>query len=129
MTKAEQARLTAWRLKVLQEAADVQNVARVCRRFGISRKSFYKWKRRRADHGDAGLCDRPRTPQRSPNATAGAVVSKILYLRQHYHVGPIGVVFEFGGQQPASFKSVLKQHGRRPYQAASSNFSLAGHLL
>jgi transposase-like protein len=47
MTKAEQVRLTAWRLRVLQQAADDGNVARVCRRFGISRKSFYKWKRRR----------------------------------------------------------------------------------
>jgi transposase InsO family protein len=82
MTKGEQARLTAWRLKVLQQAADDQNVARVCRRFGISRKSFYKWKRRHAEHGDAGLGDRPRTPNHSPRATAQNVVSKILYLRQ-----------------------------------------------
>jgi len=87
MTKGEQARLTAWRLKVLRQAADEGNVARTCRRFGISRKSFYKWKRRHTDHGDAGLCDRPRTPQRSPRATARAVVSKILYLRQQYHFG------------------------------------------
>lgn len=84
MTKGEQARLTAWRSRVLQQAAAEQNVARVCRRFGISRKSFYKWKQRQAAHGDAGLCDRPRTPQRSPRATAREVVSKILYLRQHY---------------------------------------------
>ena len=88
MTKGEQARLMAWRLRVLQQAADEENVSRVCRRFGLSRKSFYKWKRRRAEHGDAGLCDRPRTPQRSPRATASDVVSKILYLRQHYHFGP-----------------------------------------
>src|SRR5688500_11490882 len=88
MTKGEQARLTAWRWKVLQQAADELNVARVCRHFGISRKSFYKWRRRHADHGDAGLCDRPRTPRRSPGATPREVVSKILYLRQHYHFGP-----------------------------------------
>ena len=88
MTKGEQARLMAWRSKVLQQAAGEQNVARVCRHFGISRKSFYKWKRRHAEHGDAGLCDRPRTPQRSPRATDQGVVSKILYLRQHYHFGP-----------------------------------------
>lgn len=61
--------------------------SRVCRRFGISRKSLYKWKRRHAEHGDAGLADRPRTPQRSPRATAREVVAKILYLRQHYHFG------------------------------------------
>jgi transposase-like protein len=84
MTKAEQVRLTAWRLRVLRHAVDVGNVARVCRRFGISRKSFYKWKQRHAVHGDAGLCDRPRTPLVSPRATAREVVSKILYLRQHY---------------------------------------------
>ena len=87
MTKAEQRRLTAWRLRVLTQAADDGNVARVCRRFGISRKSFYKWKRRRAEHGDIGLCDRARTPHCSPRATAREVVSKILYLRQHYHFG------------------------------------------
>jgi transposase InsO family protein len=87
MTKAEQDRLTAWRLRVLRQAADEGNVARVCRRFGISRKSFYKWKRRHAEHGDAGLCDRARTPRCSPRATARDVISKILYLRQHYHFG------------------------------------------
>jgi transposase len=87
MTKAEQSRLTAWRLRMLRAAGEEGNVARVCRRFGISRKSFYKWKRRHAEHGDAGLGDRPRAPHRSPRATARDVVSKILYLRQHYHFG------------------------------------------
>jgi transposase InsO family protein len=88
MTKGEQTRLMAWRSRVLQQAAGEQNVARVCRHFGISRKSFYKWKRRHTEHGDAGLCDRPRAPKCSPRATAHEVVSKILYLRQHYHFGP-----------------------------------------
>lgn len=88
MTKDEQRRLTAWRWKVLKEAADVRNVARVCRRFGLSRKSFYKWKKRHLEHGDAGLCDRARTPLRSPRATPREVISKILYLRQQYHFGP-----------------------------------------
>jgi transposase len=63
-------------------------VARTCRHFGISRQAFYKWKRRFDAHGAAGLCDRPRRPQRSPRATDPAVVSKILYLRQTYHFGP-----------------------------------------
>jgi transposase InsO family protein len=87
MTKAEQVRLTAWRLRLLRRAGDDGHVARVCRHFGISRKSFYKWRKRHAEHGDAGLCDRPRTPQHSPRATAREVVSKILYVRQHYHFG------------------------------------------
>jgi transposase len=89
MTKAEQARVTAWRLKVLRWAQDEpRQVARTCRHFGISRTAFYRWKRRFDELGEAGLGDRPRTPHRSPRATSSAVVSKILYLRQQYHFGP-----------------------------------------
>jgi hypothetical protein len=42
MTEAEQTRVMAWRWRVLRQAGDTGNVARTCRRFGISRKSFYK---------------------------------------------------------------------------------------
>ena len=112
MTKGEQARLVAWRSRVLQHAAIEQNVARVCRRFGISRKSFYKWKGRHAELGDAGLCDRPRTPRRSPRATAAGVVSKILYLRQHYHFGP-GKIADY----------LRRFHGRARLQRSSCGSS------
>jgi transposase InsO family protein len=89
MTKAQQTRLLTWRFKILQRAgASSRNVARTCRHFGISRKTFYKWKKRYDAHGEAGLCDRPCTPQRSPRATPQDVVGKILYLRQRYHFGP-----------------------------------------
>lgn len=89
MTKAERTRLIAWRCKILQHAAEgPRNVARTCRYFGISRRAYYKWKRRYDEHGAAGLCDRPRTPLRSPRSTPREVVSKILYLRQTYHFGP-----------------------------------------
>ena len=88
MTKAEHLRLVAWRSKFLQHAArEHTTVAHTCRYFGISRKTFYKWRRRHASHGDAGLSDRSRVAQRSPRATPMAVVSKILYLRQPYHFG------------------------------------------
>jgi len=89
MTKTEQTRLQTWRLRVLQYAAErPRNVARTCRHFGISRRAFYKWKQRYDTHGEAGLYDRARTPHRSPRSTPREVVSKILYLRQHYHFGP-----------------------------------------
>ena len=89
MTKAERARRLAWRFKVLQQAAEgSRNIARTCRHFGISRQAFYRWKRRFAADGETGLADRPSTPHRSPRATSREVVSKILYLRQHYHFGP-----------------------------------------
>jgi transposase InsO family protein len=89
MTKTEQARLVAWRLKIVQRAGEgPRNVAKTCRHFGISRQAFYKWKQRHTEHGDAGLADRPRRPKKCPHATLKDVVSKILYLRQTYHFGP-----------------------------------------
>jgi transposase InsO family protein len=88
MTKTEQNRVLAWRLKLLREASlEPRSVAQTCRRFGLSRQAFYKWKARYERHGEAGLCDRPRVPHRSPNSTPRQVVSKILYLRQRYHFG------------------------------------------
>jgi transposase len=88
MTKTEQMRQVSWRLRLLAYAADGQrDVARTCRHFGVSRKTFYKWKRRHQDLGEAGLADRARAPRRSPGATPPEVVSKILYLRQNYHFG------------------------------------------
>ena len=88
MSKNEQTRLVAWRLRVLRCAAEwPRSVARTCRHFGLSRKTFYKWKQRYARHGDAGLIDRARAPHVLPRATPREVVSKILYLRQHYHFG------------------------------------------
>ena len=61
MTKTEQTRLTDWRFKVLQRAAELSLVWLVPA--GISAfpaKTFYKWRRRFAENGPAGLCDRPR---------------------------------------------------------------------
>jgi transposase len=56
MTKAEQARVMAWRLKVLQWAeGEPRQVARPCRHFGISRTAYYRWKQRFDELGEAGL--------------------------------------------------------------------------
>lgn len=89
MTKAEQTRVNAWRLKVLRWSQDEpRQVARTCRHFGISRTAFYRWKQRYEAHGEAGLGNRPRTSLRSPRATPREVGSEILYLRQQYHFGP-----------------------------------------
>jgi transposase InsO family protein len=117
MTNAEQTRLTSWRLKLLQRAtADSRNVARTCRHFGISRKTFYKWKRRFDEHGAAGLGDQPRTPHRSPRATPREVVSKILYLRENYHFGPARIAdylhrFHRLSIVSSSVHRILERHG------------------
>jgi len=117
MTKADQTRLTAWRFKILQlGTATPRNVAKTCRHFGISRRAFYKWKQRFDQLGVAGLCDRPRTPRRSPTAISPAVISKILYLRERYHFGPSKIAsylqrFHAISVAVSSVHRILRRHG------------------
>ena len=55
------------------------SVRSLCREYGISPKTAYKWRKRKAS-GDS-LSDRSRRPKSSPNATSAPVVSEILALR------------------------------------------------
>lgn len=87
MKKSELVRRMHWRRKILHHAEESGNVSFTYRYYGISRKTFYKWKGRFKEHGEAGLVDRSRAPKKSPNATPMAVVSKVLYLRANYHFG------------------------------------------
>ncbi len=49
------------------------NRRELCRRFGISAKTGYKWLERHAAEGGSGLEDRSRQPQRSPLRTAAVI--------------------------------------------------------
>ena len=89
MSQAETDRQIKRRLAILRHAEEVTgNVAMTCRYYGITRQSFYLWKRRYEEQGPEGLRDRSRRPKVSPNATHVDVVGKIIYLRQSYHFGP-----------------------------------------
>ena len=59
-------------------------LAELCRRFGISRKTGYKWLGRYASCGRPGLRDRSRRPQHSPDRTPPDVERLVLQLRQQH---------------------------------------------
>ena len=56
---------------VLLAEQDNVNFHELCRRFGISRPTGYKWRRRYRTDGQAGLVERSRRPQRSPRSPGG----------------------------------------------------------
>lgn len=64
-------------------AGDV-GIAELCRCGGVSRKTAYKWKRRYAELGRAGLIDRSRARLTQPSAVSDAVLDAIL-LTRHEH--------------------------------------------
>ena len=89
MDEREQQRKVRHRLAVLRHADEISgNVAATCRYYGISRPTFYKWLRQYEEFGEEGLKDRSSRPKTCPHQTDAEIVSKIVYLRQHYHFGP-----------------------------------------
>jgi transposase InsO family protein len=64
--------------------AEGANVSELCQRFGISRKTAYKWIARYRGEGVAGLQDRSRRPHLSPEKTATAIEQRVLELRTEH---------------------------------------------
>lgn len=69
-----------------------ESFAAVCRRFGISRKTGYKWLGRYEEVGVEGLVDRSRAPLNHPQAISESVAQRCLAVRRaHPTWGPLKV--------------------------------------
>ena len=65
------------------------SVSELCARYGISRKTGYKWIARYKDEGVDGLKDRSRAPHHSPHKMSDAAAEAILHARRlHPTWGP-----------------------------------------
>jgi transposase InsO family protein len=93
------------------------NIAALCRGFGISRKTAYKWLERYGRHGDDGLADRSRRPINSPASTAARLEAAILALNvAHPYWGArklrILLPEKLGRPHHSTIDAVLRRHGR-----------------
>ncbi|QYN19546.1 IS481 family transposase [Amycolatopsis sp. DSM 110486] len=83
------ARLTLHGRRLLVERVRAgRPVAHVVAELGISRATGYKWVRRYARDGDAGLADRSSRPHHSPRRTHTQTERQILQLRHDRRLGP-----------------------------------------
>lgn len=91
----------------------------LCREYGISPKTGYKWKQRFLERGASGLGDRSRRPESSPGELSEAVVCEIVRLKQaHVMWGPRKIRELYARKHPgadppseSSFKRVLDKAG------------------
>lgn len=72
------------RLRFVARLLEGENMAAVCREFGISRKTGYKIFNRYKDFGLRGLEDRARSPYRHPNKLSFQLERAILRIKQEY---------------------------------------------
>lgn len=78
------------RMKFVQRLNEAdEEMAELCREFGVSRKTGYKWLRRYEAGGAAALANQSRAPHRQANATPDEQVQAVLQARGlHRRWGP-----------------------------------------
>lgn len=62
------------------------NFTALCQRYGISRKTGYKWLKRFEKDGLEGLKDRPKTPHHQPRRISAKMESSVVQLRENHPV-------------------------------------------
>lgn len=91
----------------------------VCRRFGISPQTAYKWLGRYQAEGVAGLVDRPRRPRESPTRTNQAMEQAVLDLRAKHPTwggrklrARLRALGHEGVPSASTITAILHRHGR-----------------
>ncbi|HMO64641.1 MAG TPA: DDE-type integrase/transposase/recombinase, partial [Verrucomicrobiota bacterium] len=125
------------RMEFVMQALAQPNFRALCREYGISAKTGYKWRARFVQHGLGGLNELSRRPRGHAAALGEAVVCAMVRLKAaHPHWGPrkIQALYQrqHGGEVPSesSFKRVLERAGltvpRRARRAAETGRLGAG---
>lgn len=100
------------------------NITELCDRYGVSRKTGYKWIDRYLHLGPAGLEEHSRRPSRSPKATSEEIVSAILETRRRHPTWGAKKLLAILGQRHRRWDfpgrstvcDILSRHGMVPKQ-------------
>jgi transposase InsO family protein len=69
---------------VVRASENKQSLTELCKEFGISRPTGYRWLERYHKHGVLGIEELSRRPKHSPRASAEQIVEQVLALRKIY---------------------------------------------
>jgi putative transposase len=90
------------RMRFVDAVVDnAESFAALCRQFGVSRKTGYKWLERYEAEGVEGLKERPRAPLHHPQAIATALAEQCLAVRRaHPSWGPVKIKAYLAQRRP-----------------------------
>ncbi len=92
-----------------QAKAEGANISALCRSYGISRKTAYKWLKREREGGARGLSDQSRRPKHSPEQTGAEQEAQVLAVRKEHPA--------WGGRK---IRRTLQNQGAAAVPAAST---------
>ena len=75
------------KIKVLEHAKQSGNVSFTCRKFGVSRDSFYRWKKQLASGGQEALINSKPCPENPKIRIPKEIEDKIIYVRREFGLG------------------------------------------
>lgn len=120
------ARLTEYaRLLITERVAAGHKPGEVAKQLGVSRATVYKWLRRYATEGPAGLAERSSRPRTSPTRTPWKVELQVLTARVEQHAGARVLASSLG--LPASTIGAVLRRWQLPHLNALDR--LTGELL
>jgi len=100
-------------------AAEGANLRELCRRYGVSPPTAYKWIERFRAGGPDALADRPRRPVRSPRRCAEAIEAEVLRLRGEHPAwggrklrARLEALGHAGTPAASTITAILRRHGR-----------------
>lgn len=101
---------------IIEPERSGKTMSDVCVAFGVSRETWYKWKRRYNTHGIDGLKSQSRRPHRIKQKKVTEELEKlILELRLNYRFGPMRIKYRLKGKYEVSLSTktiykFLKRH-------------------
>jgi putative transposase len=105
------------RRKFCWESLERDNFRQLCREYGISPKTGYKWKARFMSQGVEGMAEKSRRPKSHPQKLSEEEICRIVKLKElHKRWGPEKIRYLYQkahGQAPSesSFKRILERCG------------------
>ncbi|WP_456428970.1 helix-turn-helix domain-containing protein [Rhodocaloribacter sp.] len=111
---------------VLEAEEGIFSMTELCQRFGISRKTGYKWLGRYREGGLEALAERSRAPRSIPHRTAAPVEEALVALRRKHPLWGARkllvvlarrqheLVARFGLPAASTTTDILKRHGLIP---------------
>ncbi len=129
------------RFKFIQEyQAEEWSFADLCRRYGVSRQTGYKWVGRYREEGIDGLRDQSRAPEHHPNEVIPEVAEAVLRMRrEHPQWGPLKLRSRLQREAPeivwpaaSTMGELLKRSGlsspRKRHRKATPSQSPLSHV-
>src|ERR1700757_450312 len=79
------------------------SVSELCRRYGVSRDTFYALQARRASGEASWVCDRSHATRSCPHRTEAAVEARIIAERRRFpHLGPRKLLTVLATREPGT---------------------------